>query len=687
MTNKTYKIISKNTVAKGKGILNNTCIRYIGHASSLFSLFHRAYSDRHLTSLTDDFYDNYNFIIYDNNQANIEMFQAILQWDGVFDHDNKYDPTAFHTHLDVFKLKLNVGTEKFNWHKTIGLTARHNFLDFKKAWDHFRSRKFKFIYIDIIKENDKFIETIDSLRPLGKFSQFLKLDISYQDTPEYKEAIDNILHRAWLKNIKEYLTVVELSDKDNNPIEDYAGKFYSERNPSFCILPWMHIQYKPTGQSKLCCRYDIGHETSKAVLEPNSTDKLLQLSHVRENSSIQTTTMEESFFGDYWNAAREYTDSNTPLVGCHKCYKEERGIKGEVSQSMRLGSAILYNDGLLHKRLKFDKPKLEFLEVGFGNYCNLACLTCNSSLSTTWHNDELELNQSVNKNIKRQVFKKLDNLKFVPDKETLQTLRVIKFTGGEPMINPEFIKFIDLICEQGNPGQVSLEIYTNCSYIPSPKLLENLTKFEAVQLNLSIDAYGQANDYIRYGSIWEGDAKQTVSNAIDHWLDFGKQHENISIIMSTTLSVLSVLEIPKLMTWWMDKFKDGGNKITVFRTGLLANEYDGFFKLQPAHDPSYINLNMLPAEYYNEVLNWADDYRNNYTSKYPDLGGIPECIGASLLKLKQTILKAKGNAEEAKNLLNYLSNIDSIRKNSCEDSIPEIVSKVKEYLQAQDTQI
>jgi organic radical activating enzyme len=615
------------------------------------------------------------------------MFQAILQWDGVFDHDNRYDSTAFHAHLDVFKSQIGISTEKFNWHETVGLTARHNFVDFKKAWDHFRSCKFKFINIDIIKENNRFIETIDSLRPLGKFSQFLKLDISYQDTPEYKEAIDNILHRVWLKNIKEYLTVVELSDKDNNPIEDYAGKFYSERNPSFCILPWMHIQYKPTGQSKLCCRYDIGHETSKAVLEPNSTDKLLQLSHVREKSSIQTTTMEESFFGDYWNAAREYTDSNTPLVGCHKCYKEERGNKGEVSQSMRLGSAILYNDGLLHKRLKFDKPKLEFLEVGFGNYCNLACLTCNSSLSTTWHNDELELNQSVNKNIKRQVFKKLDNLKFVPDKETLQTLRVIKFTGGEPMINPEFIKFIDLICEQGNPGQVSLEIYTNCSYIPSPKLLENLTKFEAVQLNLSIDAYGQANDYIRYGSIWEGDAKQTVSNAIDHWLAFGKQHENISIIMSTTLSVLSVLEIPKLMTWWMDKFKDSGNKITVFRKGLLANEYDGFFKLQPAHDPSYINLNMLPAEYYNEVLNWADDYRNNYTSKYPELGGIPECIGASLLKLKQTILKAKGNAEEAKNLLNYLSNIDNIRKNSCEDSIPEIVSKVKEYLQALDTQI
>lgn len=136
----------------------------------------------------------------------------------------------------------------------------------------------------------------------------------------------------------------------------------------------------------------------------------------------------------------------------------------------------------------------------------------------------------------------------------------------------------------------------------------------------------------------------------------------------------------------MDKFKDSGNKITVYRSALLATEYDGFFKLQLAHDPSYINLNILPAEYYNEILEWADTYRNEYTAKYPDLKGIPECIGASLLKLKQAASKTKGNVNEAKNLLTYLSTMDKIRKNSHEETIPVLVSKIKEYLQAQDIQ-
>ena len=681
MIEKKYKIINEKTVEKGKGILNNTCIRYIGHASSLFSLFHRAYADRHLTDLADDFYNNYHFIIYDNNQSNLEMFKAILQWDGIFDKDNKYDSDGFHSHLDVFKSNLKIGTEKFNWHETIGKTARHNFKDFKQAWDHFRSRKFKFININVIKETDRFIDLIDSLPALGKATQFLKLDLNYDE--EYSRAINDILHRVWLKNIKEYITVVEISDKDNQPIEDYAGKLYSKLNPAFCILPWMHIQYKPSGQSKLCCRYDTVHDIKE--YEAGITGNLADFVPIRFKQKISDNTMESSFFGDYWNEARRLTEKNSPISGCHKCYKEEQG-KGEVSVSMRLGSSILYNNGLLHKKPKFENPIIEFLEVGFGNYCNLACLSCNSTLSTTWHDDEVQFNEKVSNNLKRYVSPKLDNLKFEPNDETLKSLRIIKFTGGEPMINPEFTKFIELICDRGFPENISLEIYTNCSYIPSPKLLSNLTKFKNIQLNLSIDAYGAVNDYIRYGSRWEGEQKQTVSRAIDFWLDIGREHNNISVIMSATLSVLNIFEIPKLMTWWMDKFKDSGNKITVYRTALLATEYDGFFKLQLAHDPSYINLNILPAEYYNEVLEWAEKYREEYNIKYPDLKGMPECIGASLLKLKQAASKTKGNVDEAKNLLTYLSTMDNIRKNSAEENIPTVLAKIKEYLQAQDKQ-
>jgi hypothetical protein len=283
------------------------------------------------------------------------------------------------------------------------------------------------------------------------------------------------------------------------------------------------------------------------------------------------------------------------------------------------------------------------------------------------------------------VFPKLDNIRFELEKETLKSLKLIKFTGGEPMINPEFIKFIDAICEQGSPENISLEIYTNCSYIPSPKLLENLVKFKNIQLNLSIDAFGNVNDYIRYGSSWEGTNKQTVSRSIDFWLDQGVQNKNINIIMSTTLSILNVFDIPKLMSWWMKKFKDSGNKVVVHRNETLPTEYEGFFKLQMAFDPSYINMSLLPQEYFVEIVQWCNDYEANFTKEYPDLEFIPESISASLSKLKNTIKRSKGNIKNAKLLLEYLDKMDSIRNNSASASIPKVVGKVKEYLLTQDT--
>lgn len=683
---KPFSIIKEHEATYGKGILNNTFTRFIGPADSIFNMIVRSIGQRKEKRTGEQLH----FVIYDKNPAHLEMFKYLLEWDGKVETNQEYDYTGLLNYIQQGQNKFGLECAPFvlRYKKSSPLdkTIRYDYDNFTEAWNSFKKHKFTFLHIDIIEENERFIDYIDKLPLLRKkLSQFVKIDINPQDyeAKKYQDSIDNILHNLWIKNIKNYPSVVQIATSDNLNEEDYAGKLYAKRNPSFCVLPWMHIQYKPTGQSKLCCRYDTVHEHKQNDVN-RSLGNLSELVPERLDLVIQKSTMEESFFSNYWDTARKYTDANQAISGCHKCYKEENGA-GEVATSMRLGTAILYNEGYLHKRPQHEKPEIKFLEVGFGNYCNLACLTCNSTLSTTWNNDELELNKIVNPKLKRDVFPKLDNLKFIPNDETLKSLRIIKFTGGEPMINPEFIKFVDLICEKGNPTQISLEIYTNCSYIPSPKLLENLTKFEAVQLNLSIDAYGKANDYIRYGSVWEGESKQTVSNAIDHWLNFGKQHDNISIIMSSTLSALNILDVPKLMTWWMDKYKDSGNKIVVHRDKLLATEYDGFFKLQPAHDPSYINLNILPKEYYAEVSTWIEKYREEFIIKYADLGGIPECIGASLLKLEQLINKAKGNKDSANDFINYIESMDKVRNNSGTEIIPDIINKVKEYLLTQDT--
>ena len=686
MKSKPYKLLNTEIIDKEKGILNNTFIRYIGPADSIFSLFIRSFGYRQISKEDARNFKKYEFIIYDKNPKHIAMFKHILTWDGDLDTENDFK--KFNDHLDLIKTKIGVGGIPFPRNSTLGKLSRHGFKDFAAMWNIFKNSKFTYLNLDVIndaKDFGLFLYQLSNLKSV--FRQFVKLDFNKDDydSENYNAAINGILHILWMKSFKEYQSVVELCDDNNVSYEDFAGKIYAKLNPSFCVLPWMHIQYKPSGQSKLCCRYDTVKEFKdydNSLNNQELIDNQAQLVPERMNLVIQKSSMENSFYSNYWNSARNYTEKNQPISGCHKCYAEEQA-PGEVATSMRLGSSILYNNGYLHKNPRLENPAIEFLEVGFGNYCNLACLSCNSTLSTTWHDDEVKLN-ATSKNIKREVFPKLDNLVFSPSEETLKTLTLVKFTGGEPMINPEFIKFIDLICEKGYPENMSLEIYTNCSYIPSPKLLENLVKFKNIQLNLSIDAYGSINDYIRYGSTWEGETKQTVSRAIDFWLDKGANNKGINIIMSTTLSLLNVFEIPKLMSWWMDKYKNSGNEIVVSRSTALPTQYDGFFKLQIAFDPAYIGLNVLPEEYYSDIIKWAEEYEQAFTTKYSDLEFIPESINASLSKLRNTIRRSKGDPKNARLLLEYLEKMDKIRNNSAEQSIPEVVSKVKEYLLAQD---
>lgn len=605
-----------------KGKINNFFIRYIGSNNSIPLLFYKSLGDRKNLDLNSL---KLEFIIFDSEEKSLD------------------------------KPDLNEFSQYFN--------------DVEYAWEVFSKSKFTFKNHHWLGHHSQFLYFLNNLDHISTTTyQYvdLTLDPRSLSKKDYLFHLNNCLHVLYMRSFRDYNSIVRVKDYEGNIHEDYVGRLYAKLNQSFCILPFIHLQYKPTGQSKLCCRFDLNAP---------------KFSGPHNDLKIQSVTLEQTFDSNYWQEARSLMADNRKLPGCNKCYKEESG-DNDIIGSMRLGSNVLYNEGYLHKLADSSLPKLKYLEIGFGNYCNMACLSCNSTLSTTWHDDEIKLNSLLgdNSKIKRSVFKKLNNLRFEPNDETLENLELIKFTGGEPMINPEFIRFIDLICDRGFPERITLEIYTNCSYIPSEKLTKNLKRFKTILLNLSIDAFGEANDYIRYGSKWHSDSRQSVSNSLDYWLDLGKNNPNIRVVLSTTISVLNMFEMPKFIPWWMQKFKESGNEIIVKRSSITTSEYEGFFKLQPAFDPDYINPFILPREYYSSILDWISDYKQHYLSLYPEFPTIPESLHFSLIKLENLITKSKGDKTKASQFLEYISNMDRIRNQSLDQSLPQLSAAVKDFL-------
>ena len=241
------------------------------------------------------------------------------------------------------------------------------------------------------------------------------------------------------------------------------------------------------------------------------------------------------------------------VPGCEKCYKEDAFtmIPGprfkDFGNSMRIGALRDYNRNHLDEKrqLVHMTPQVptavSYLEVGFGNYCNLACRSCSSNLSTTWHDDDVALKGKFGHFPSPKVADiKISNV-------GLTNLQEIKFTGGEPMIHPNFAKFIERIVKLETAKNIKLEIFTNCSYFPSAKITKHLSEFKQVNLCLSIDGIGIVNDYARYPSVWS-----KVNESAKRWVDLEGEYNNFIVQIAPTITMYNVMYMDLLIDWWYD---------------------------------------------------------------------------------------------------------------------------------------
>ena len=86
--------------------------------------------------------------------------------------------------------------------------------------------------------------------------------------------------------------------------------------------------------------------------------------------------------------------------------------------------------------------------------------------------------------------------------QLLPEVKVLKFTGGEPSIQPEVLTVLDTAISKGYSKQIELNLTTNATKF-NRRLLDKLSEFATVKLNISVDGYGTVYDYIRYPFKWE----------------------------------------------------------------------------------------------------------------------------------------------------------------------------------------
>ena len=266
-------------------------------------------------------------------------------------------------------------------------------------------------------------------------------------------------------------------------------------NKSFCTAPWVHLHVLPNGRAMPCCFWD---QKEKRDFYGNINDY---------------NTVDELMNHDNFKSLRNRFLEGKRHPGCSRCYQHED--EGRPENSMRYwvnetfdSPASLASVANTQEDGTID-PNVVYLDIRFGNICNLKCRMCGYELSSTWHEELIKL-QDHNNMPKTKPEYQGNKPKFIHtdcyDKiePLLAHVEEIYFAGGEPFLYPEHTKMLDKLIEIGNTN-CRIKYNSNLSSLKykGRDLIDIWKKFEYVSIGASIDAMGDTVEYIRTNLKWD----------------------------------------------------------------------------------------------------------------------------------------------------------------------------------------
>jgi MoaA/NifB/PqqE/SkfB family radical SAM enzyme len=258
-----------------------------------------------------------------------------------------------------------------------------------------------------------------------------------------------------------------------------------KKQKNFCIAPFSQITFSPQGAYSPCP--EIGGRPWRVA-----------------GSGKTSPNIVEAWASDDFSKLREnfMSDKKDPI--CDRCWKNED--MGEQSLRKRLFTNVSYKKGLvsyINDEEYVSGPKQINLMVG--NKCNLRCRICCPENSETWNIEGKIYSEQHGKSdyyvpgLKQQEFSKQQ----IEDIFLLCNNVVrIELYGGEPLIDFPTLDLLRKLIESGQSKDITLFYNTNATNKPTDIQLELWANFKSVELNLSLDDFGDRFNYQRHPAKW-----------------------------------------------------------------------------------------------------------------------------------------------------------------------------------------
>jgi radical SAM protein with 4Fe4S-binding SPASM domain len=249
---------------------------------------------------------------------------------------------------------------------------------------------------------------------------------------------------------------------------------------NFCMAPFREVVIETNGTLIPCCEYKYP---------------------APKYQSQETFGEFDQWWSEDMGHLREQMLTNQTNAGCGYCKSKEQ-IPGQNHLRHYINNKYRQETPWI----KPVEPRIEFMEVRFGNYCNLSCIMCgayaSSSIAAEYvkHKDKF-----IQRGFRLHNEASLKTQRWWEEPGALDRLytmardvKYIHFTGGEPMMIPEVVDILNTM----DPARViKVSMNTNLTKF-NERIYTALSRFQSVQINASMEGVAEHNDYVRYGSQW-----------------------------------------------------------------------------------------------------------------------------------------------------------------------------------------
>ena len=389
-------------------------------------------------------------------------------------------------------------------------------------------------------------------------------------------------------------------------------------NRYFCIQPFVNTTTRIQGQNNVCCNI-------------NNFD-----------STIDRQSPGEFFHSDRVKNMREKMLKGIKLDECSLCHYQEK----MVNNSHRIEYNKYYNikndqsneyyNKILKKLRLSDLDNPLYAELHISNLCNLKCLTCNERDSSKFHAENKLLGISDEPDVEYSNFD-INKYKAL-DSVIKRGLLFLDIRGGETLMVPEIKKILTEV-DADMAKNITLKIQTNGTIEPDKNWIAIFKKFKRTKVNLSIDAFGEDNHYVRFPSDWK---------KILYTVDVLKTND-IKFIVNTVVSNINLLLLDKLFAW------------------IQENKYLNYFYI--LESPEHYRPTNLPQSLLDIAAKRLQNVSKDFVNK--------DCHQ----KLDDLIEMCKTSCADTswQNFCKEIQMRDKYRQNTITNIIPEI----KEYMNAE----